>query len=168
MTETKEPLPIFVGTKAVRAVAYTRQAYVDLRGWKLPEDENGDDDGYLVEYLDGGAPNVEGFAGYVSWSPKEVFERAYKQIPEGTAVTKQAILDKVKAVNFVLLPGGRVTICEITLANGFTVRGESAVVDPRNYKQELGEQYAYEDALEKIWPLEGYLLREALHVAGLV
>jgi len=67
----------YVGTKLINAKPMTRQAYNDLRGWKLPEDENGEDEGYLVEYLDGGLPNVKGFSGYVSWSPAEVFERAY-------------------------------------------------------------------------------------------
>lgn len=67
----------YVGTKVVRAVPMTRIEYLGLRGWALPDNENPDDAGYLVEYADGGAPNVEGFTGYVSWSPKDVFERAY-------------------------------------------------------------------------------------------
>lgn len=56
----------------------TRQAYNDLRGWTVPADENPNDDGFLVEYLDGGKANVDGFAGYVSWSPADVFNRVYK------------------------------------------------------------------------------------------
>lgn len=67
----------FVGTKTVFAKPMTRQEYNDLRGWELPGDEDGSDDGYLVEYTDGGKPNVEGFEGYISWSPKDVFDRAY-------------------------------------------------------------------------------------------
>ena len=41
---------------------------------------NGDDEGYLVEYTDGGKANTPQYDGYVSWSPKDVFERAYKPI----------------------------------------------------------------------------------------
>lgn len=67
----------YVGTKVVHATPMTRQAYNDLRGWDLPADENGDDGGYLVQYADGGANNVDGFDGYVSWSPQDVFEKAY-------------------------------------------------------------------------------------------
>lgn len=67
----------YVGTKVVHAVPMTRQAYNDLRGWELPADENGADEGYLVQYADGGAKNVDGFDGYVSWSPQDVFEKAY-------------------------------------------------------------------------------------------
>ena len=56
----------------------SRLAYNDFRGWKLPDDENGADESYLVEYLDGGKPNTTKYKGYVSWSPKEQFDNAYK------------------------------------------------------------------------------------------
>lgn len=56
----------------------TRAEYNTFRGWQLPQDENGKDDGYLVEYIDGGKPNVPEYKGYVSWSPKEQFENAYR------------------------------------------------------------------------------------------
>lgn len=69
-----------IGVKLINAFPMTRQAYNDFRGWQLPADENGADEGYLVEYLDGGKPNTDRFDGYVSWSPKEVFEKAYRPI----------------------------------------------------------------------------------------
>ena len=50
----------YVGTKEIRATPMSRRDYNDLRGWTLPEDEDGDDEGYLVEYTDGGKANVEG------------------------------------------------------------------------------------------------------------
>lgn len=68
----------YIGTKLIRAEAMTRAAYNVFRGWQLPADENGEDEGYLVEYLDGGKPNVPSHAGYVSWSPREQFEAAYR------------------------------------------------------------------------------------------
>lgn len=67
-----------IGVKLINAYPMTRQAYNDFRGWQLPADENGADDGYLVEYLDGGKANTEQYSGYVSWSPKEVFDNAYR------------------------------------------------------------------------------------------
>ena len=67
-----------IGTKIINAKPMTRQAYNDLRGWTVPSNENPADEGYLVEYLDGGTPNLAGFKGYVSWSPKDVFGRAYR------------------------------------------------------------------------------------------
>ena len=69
----------FLGVKFVKAEPMTRLEYNVFRGWDLPSNENGDDEGYLVEYLDGGKPNTESHAGYVSWSPKEQFENAYRQ-----------------------------------------------------------------------------------------
>ncbi|MGS3503269.1 DUF2829 domain-containing protein [Citrobacter koseri] len=69
-----------IGVKLINAFPMTRLAYNDFRGWQLPADENGADEGYLVEYLDGGKANTDRFDGYVSWSPKEVFERAYRPV----------------------------------------------------------------------------------------
>jgi len=68
----------YIGTKVIRAEAMNRAAYNKFRGWQLPADENGEDEGYLVEYMDGGSPNTVTYAGYVSWSPKEQFEAAYR------------------------------------------------------------------------------------------
>jgi hypothetical protein len=60
----------------------TRGAYNEYRGWTLPSDEQYDDDGYLVEYepREGEASNVSGHEGYISWSPKHVFDDAYHSI----------------------------------------------------------------------------------------
>jgi hypothetical protein len=69
----------YIGVKIINAKPMSRQEYNDFRGWELPEDENGADEGYLVEYVDGGQANTEAYEGYVSWSPKDVFERAYRQ-----------------------------------------------------------------------------------------
>ena len=68
----------FIGVKQINAKPMTWAEYNDFRGWKLPADENGEDAGFLVEYLDGGKANTPGYAGYVSWSPADVFERAYR------------------------------------------------------------------------------------------
>ena len=67
---------------------------------------------------------------------------------------------KIVGKTFTRLPSGKAMICEITLLNGFTVRGESACVSPANFNQELGEKISYEDARSKIWQIEGYLLQE--------
>ena len=69
-----------MGKKEINAIPMNRQEYNDFRGWKLPDDENGEDEGYLVEYVDGGRANTPQYNGYVSWSPSDVFERAYKSI----------------------------------------------------------------------------------------
>lgn len=68
----------FIGTKMIHAVPMRRGDYNVYRGWVCPEDENPDDEGFLVEYVDGGQANHPAHAGYISWSPKDVFERAYR------------------------------------------------------------------------------------------
>ncbi|WP_416333203.1 hypothetical protein [Acinetobacter sp. ACNIH2] len=68
----------YVGTKSVLATTMTRGEYNDYRGWQIPENEDPTEQGYLVEYVDGGKPNDERHAGYISWSPKDVFEQSYK------------------------------------------------------------------------------------------
>lgn len=68
----------YIGTKLVKMQPMNRAEYNAYRGWELPADENGADEGYLVEYLDGGKPNVSGHDGYVSWSPKEQADNAYR------------------------------------------------------------------------------------------
>jgi len=70
----------YIGVKRVNAKPMTRAEYNTFRGWKLPANENGADDGYLVEYVDGGKPNTDAYQGYVSWSPKDVFDRAYHSV----------------------------------------------------------------------------------------
>lgn len=69
----------FMGTKSVLATPMTRAEYCDYRGWNLPENEDGCEPVYLVEYTDGGKPNDDRHAGYITMSPKEVFDNAYRQ-----------------------------------------------------------------------------------------
>lgn len=68
----------YVGTKVINAKAMTRQEYNNFKGWTLPENENGNDAGYLVRYIDTRLAEVDSNKPYVSWSPKEIFEASYK------------------------------------------------------------------------------------------
>lgn len=68
----------FIGTKIILALAMNRLEYNQYRNWELPADENGADEGYLVEYTDGGTPNHSGHVGYISWSPKAQLDNAYR------------------------------------------------------------------------------------------
>ena len=67
----------YTGTKTINAKPMNRLDYNIFRGWDLPTDENGEDEGYLVEYIDGGKANTTEYSGYVSWSPADVFDKAY-------------------------------------------------------------------------------------------
>lgn len=70
---------LYIGTKQVTARPMTRKEYNDYRGWELPSNEDGSDKGYLVEYMDGGKSNHPDHTGYISWSPSDVFDRAYRR-----------------------------------------------------------------------------------------
>lgn len=54
------------------------------------------------------------------------------------------------------------TFCVLVLRNGFTVTGESACASPENFDAEIGRKIARENAVNKIWLLEGYLLKQRL------
>lgn len=62
-----------------------------------------------------------------------------------------------------VFPGTTVTVCCLKLRNGFNVTGESAAVSLSNFNAETGRKVARENARDKIWMLEGYLLKEKLH-----
>jgi hypothetical protein len=67
------------------------------------------------------------------------------------------------------VPAGRaksldlLTFCVIVLRNGYTVTGESACASPENFDAELGRKIARQNAVDKIWPLMGYALKQRLH-----
>lgn len=54
------------------------------------------------------------------------------------------------------------TFCVLVLRNGFTVTGESACASPENFDPEIGRKIARENAINKVWMLEGYLLKQRL------
>ncbi|WP_414628357.1 Gp49 family protein [Pseudomonas anguilliseptica] len=62
---------------------------------------------------------------------------------------------------------GLLTFCVLVLRNGFTVTGESACASPENFDAEIGRKIARENAVEKIWPLMGYALKQRLHERAL-
>lgn len=84
----------YIGTKTLHAQPMTRGEYNAYRGWQLPDGEDPADEGYLVEYQDGGKANDSRHAGYISWSPADVFERSYRPT---NAMTFGAALEALKA-----------------------------------------------------------------------
>ena len=78
-------------------------------------------------------------------------------------LTPEHIDSVIAGKTFTVLPSGKCMVCEITLANGYTLRGEASTVSKENFNQEIGEKISFENARRKIWELEGYLLQEKLH-----
>jgi hypothetical protein len=75
----------------------------------------------------------------------------------------QSIDDVVSIVRYHQFKDTTVTVCCITLDNGYCVIGESAAASPENFDAEIGRSIAYTNAREKIWALEGYLLKQRLY-----
>ena len=84
----------------------------------------------------------------------------------GERVTTDYICTRIADIEYSNLPKSTVTICNITLDNGFSVRGESACVDPANFNEEIGRKIAYDNAFAKLWPMFGFLLAEKRHQAA--
>lgn len=64
--------------------------------------------------------------------------------------------------SYYVFPNTTTTIALLTLKNGFSVTGESAAASPLNFDEEIGRKIARENARNKIWSLEGYLLKQRL------
>ena len=83
--------------------------------------------------------------------------------PRVTAAMVEAAVDKEVPIQWHVFPGSTVTVCRVTLVNGFSVLGNSACADPANFDEQIGRRLAYEDAKSKINELEGYRLCQELH-----
>ena len=81
-------------------------------------------------------------------------------------LTPKLIDDAIVGEYFHIVPNTTLTLCVLTLQNGFTVTGESAAVSMANFDKEIGRKVARENAREKIWALEGYLLKETIYQAS--
>jgi hypothetical protein len=75
------------------------------------------------------------------------------------------VIDQSKTT-YTTMPSGRTMICELTLVNGFTVRGEASAVSKENFDVEIGKKVSYANARDQIWQLESYLLKQRLYEAS--
>jgi hypothetical protein len=78
-------------------------------------------------------------------------------------LTPQQIDETIASAAFHVFPGTTLTVCCLTLRNGFHVTGESAAASPENFDEAIGRDIAHRNARDKIWSLEGYLLRQRLY-----
>lgn len=85
----------YIGKKSIKAKPMNRLEYNQYRGWTLPSDENPNDEGMFVEYVDGGKANHSDHEGYISWSPIDVFNKAYS-IAETHSDRVKIELDELK------------------------------------------------------------------------
>lgn len=130
----------YIGTKLVKA---------------KPESKDGKD-GYKVIYEDG----------YVSWSPKEVFDKHYLQIIENPNMSSKVAISQEMVRRFVShvdisTIGKKTTLVRAILVNGFEIVESSSCVDEENYSQEIGANICMKKIEDKVWMLLGFLLQTA-------
>ena len=87
--------------------------------------------------------------------------------PTHLRLTPQIIENTIKDVEYKRVENSTLTFCILTLQNGFNVTGQSACASIETFDEKIGEEVAYKDAKEKIWVLEGYLLRQRLFENGI-
>jgi len=78
-------------------------------------------------------------------------------------LTPDHINEQIVHASYHVFPGTTVTVCCLTMRNGFNTVGHSAAVSPENFDEDIGRKVAYEKAKNEIWQLEGYLLKDFLH-----
>ena len=88
---------------------------------------------------------------------KELQEKGLNA-PRLSPIIQEQIVDEA----YYVFPGTTVTVCCLTLRNGYNVIGESASVSLENFHEDIGKKVAYIKARDKIWALEGYLLKSKL------
>ncbi|HWH83236.1 MAG TPA: hypothetical protein VNU71_13480 [Burkholderiaceae bacterium] len=101
MTQPDSTMLRHEGTKRLLARPMNRLEYNEYRGWTVPANEDPATPGYLVEYEDGGTANDSRHAGYISWSPADVFERSYQPIAtfvQRMRIEHKALEAKVTAI----------------------------------------------------------------------
>lgn len=82
-------------------------------------------------------------------------------------LTPDHIDSVIKGEYYHVFPESTTTVCRLTLKNGFSVIGSAAAASPENFDEEVGRKVAKTNAREKIWELEGYLLKQRLYEKNL-
>lgn len=112
-----------------------------------------DDMGYEITYPDG----------YKSWTPKEVADAAYFPLNpanDGTKILKEDVEKFITNVE-VMTMGKKTTVVNAHTLTGFDTVRHSSCVDPKNYSEELGKQYAMEEVINSLWGHLGFVLQWA-------
>ena len=148
----------YIGTKLVEAMPTTRGDYNHYRGWTIPQDENPNDEGYVLQYPDG----------YVSWSPKEIFEKAYLPMEvnaelktDKPSISQKMVQDFIASAETIIM-GDKTTVVRAVLRNGFEIVESSSCVSKENYDVELGKKICMKKIEDKVWMLLGFLLQTAV------
>ena len=154
----------YIGTKLIEAELAFRctdsQMRVDII---VDPDETAtylkSEEGYRVRYPDG----------YESWSPRDVFEKAYLPMTvnehlrtDAPSISQQMVDDFIRETEVITM-GDKTTVLRAVLRNGFEIVESSACVSVENYDEKLGAEICMEKIKDKVWMLLGFLLQTAVH-----
>ena len=150
----------YIGTKIIEAAPAVRKGgkVYDLT-WPIPRSMEPEEPGYRVRYQDG----------YESWSPKDVFERAYlplhvnPDLKTDRPSVSQKMVDEFITKTEVTTMGEKTTVVRAVLRNGFEIVESSSCVSPENYDEERGAEICLEKIRDKVWFLLGFLLQTAVY-----
>ena len=149
----------YIGTKIIQAEpAYRCDGMVYPKSGPYPKSMHMED-GYKVRYPDG----------YESWSPKDVFERAYllvtvnEKLKTTAPSISQQMVDDFIVSREVTTMGGKTTVVRAVLRNGFEIVESSACVSQENYDEAMGAEICTKKIKDKVWMLLGFLLQTAVH-----
>ena len=140
-----------IGIKMVELLAMTAAVALE-KGYKT-NGKSGSDEGYEVTYPDG----------YKSWCPKEVADISYFILDEkndGTKILKEDVEKFITNID-VITVGAKTTVINAHTLTGFDTVKHSSCVDPKNYNEELGKQYAMEEVINSLWAHLGFVLQWA-------
>ena len=148
----------YIGTKLVEAEPANRvNGKVQPANRPIPNDAT-IEKGYKVRYADG----------YESWSPKDVFERAYIPLTvnpdlktDRPSICQEMVDNFISEVHTKTM-GDKCTIVRAVLRNGFEIVKSSACVSPENYDEALGREICLKKIKGKVWELLGFLLQTAV------
>ena len=126
------------------------------RGWTIPDNEDPSREGYLVHYVDQTPV-------YVSWSPKEVFDKFYLPIEseDGSKITQEDMEKMFFCEKAETLPDQKSTLVKANTLTGFVQYDVSSCVEPKNYDPEIGKSVAMNRMQSKIWHCMGFVLQWA-------
>lgn len=149
----------YIGTKLIEAEPAPKvNGKIQPADWPIPNDATVEQ-GYKIRYPDG----------YESWSPRDVFERAYlpltpnPELKQGQPSISEEMVDGFIQNWRTDTVGDKTTVVQAVLCNGFVLVEASSCVSPENYDELIGQEICMNKIKDKVWLLLGFLLQTAVN-----
>lgn len=133
----------------------TTQVYVGVKLIRAKPEARGNEPGYRVVYPDG----------YISWSPKEAFEKAYFRLSDPTSIRRQDV-ERFAGDPVLRRVDEKTTLVSVETQTGFVQHEACSCVDPEKYDEEIGRDVGYRRIVNQLWPCLGFVLQWARYGLG--